>query len=88
VWEEQVGGNMTNASTTTYFWVGMKGTAEPIIMARIAWSDKHVEWVRPGSFALWELNKDFEILEKVPDYIRLFDHLCDFKRREHGNVRV
>jgi len=64
-------------TSITYFWVAMRGEEVPIIMAQIRWSDGPVEWVRPGSFALWIPDKDFMILEKVPDYVPFLNTSLD-----------
>jgi len=54
-----------------YYWVVMKPEAESfslghqVIMCKMIWEDGLVEWLLPGSLALWEPDKDFMILEKV-----------------------
>jgi hypothetical protein len=37
-------------------------------MCKLIWEDGLAEWLLPGSLALWEPDKDFMILEKVPEY--------------------
>ena len=56
-----------------YYWVVMKPEAESfslghqVIMCKMIWEDGLAEWLLPGSLALWKPDKDFMILEKVPE---------------------
>jgi len=69
-----------------YYWVVMKPEAESfslghqVIMCKMIWEDGLVEWLLPGSMALWKPDKDFMILEKVPTVDRASSYLIAAER--------
>jgi len=74
-----------------YYWVMMKPEAETfslgkrVIMCKMIWEDGLVEWLLPGSLALWEPDKDFMILEKIPDYKPFERHITEEDFLPHRN---
>jgi len=73
-----------------YYWVVMKPKAETfslgkqVIMCKMIWEDGLVEWLLPGSLALWKPDKDFMILEKVPAYKPFERHITESDFLQHS----